>query len=116
MRISNIPKDSLPTFRVLSISPHRNFDSEQNRFEDRQSTDEAGTPLWSIELLVVTDDVTARSEIVKLKYPSRKNPAEVLNQNDEVMLDAVTFATYKFYPSEFKIVPAGKPQRAAQGK
>lgn len=108
MLIKNISKDSFPTFRVLSISPHRNYDNEQNRFVDRQSTDDAGVPLWSIELLVVSDDVSTRSEIVKVKYPSRKNPAEVLKQNDEVSLDGVTFSTYKFFPAEFKIVPAGK--------
>jgi hypothetical protein len=106
MLIKHLSKDSLPAFRVLSITEAREYDREAERFKPGQVTDEKGVPLWSLELLAVSDDVSTRSEIIKVRYASAKNPAEVLSQNDLVRLDDATVSTYKFYFDTFKVVSA----------
>ena len=104
--------EHLPKFRILSISEARAWDEERQRYKTEQMTNENGVPYWSLELLVIADNIKSKSEIVRLKYASKENPAEIYKQNDLIRLQKASLNCYKFYFDEFEIVPDKPGQEA----
>lgn len=90
----NIPVDSgrVTMLYAGSMMPKPLYDSDRQRVEGRQATDDAGTPLWVIDCLVPGDDDGQRAETVGVTVPSRVHPT--LHQLAPVRFEGLTAKIY----------------------